>query len=330
MNVEDYYNKIKNSPGGLDYFHSWVKFYSDDKEHYKVNIVDNFFRKKKEERKKLNELAEKIFCEKAEKYINEYLPRVENDLAERDNLKNIVKSNYLKIKKLAGGYYSFYGWVRETYPELKGKGFSETTIRNLIYQSRNHRFIKDYGELAGKFNVLIEEYLKIIEDKDLVYESDITNIPKEVLTSFHQYFLFFTEYLERVKSMSINFNVLRTENGLKFRIKTENKEEINEIKNHLDEYISIARNVILEGKDLAEILNDLNLLETSKLRLETELNHLKTTLKIVELENKYLKNSSDFLKELTIKMAEQNPTITNQMITDGNQQFADKIENIKK
>lgn len=327
MTVKDYYYKIKDSPGGLWYFHSWIKYYTDDKEHYKVNIVRNYFDKPENERRKLNKSAEEIFVKKAKVYVEEQLPNVANDLKRKKELKEVLKKNYFKIKELAGSYYSFYGWIRENYPELRARGYSETTIRNAIFDINERRFIVEYENFANTFNELVDTYFEAIDKKGFVYESEVNSIPTEVLTSFHQYFLFFSDYLKSVKQLELNFNVLRTENGLKFRIITEKEDDISVIKDHLDEYISIARNVILEGQDLDVVIEKMNLLEISKLRLETELNHLKSTLRIVEFENKHLKNTSDYLKQLSLKLAEQSPTITNQVIADGNQQFADKIEN---
>ena len=327
MTIKEYFLKIKESPGGLNYFYSWIKYYTKDKEHYKVHIVRNYFDKPESERRKLNKVAEEIFIKKAKKYIRERLEFVEDDIKRKEELKKTIKKNYYRIKELAGGYYSFYGWIRENYPELKSRGLSETTIRNAIFESHETKFIKEYENFANIFNNLVDTYFELKDKKGFIYESEINSIPKEVLTSFHQYFIFFSDYLLSIKDFDVNFNVLRTENGLKFKIVTEQENDINVVKHHLDEYISIARNVIIDGKDLHSVIEKMNLLEISKLRLETEINHLKSTLRIVEFENKHLKENSDFLKQLSFKLAEQKPTITNQVITDGNQQFADKIEN---
>ena len=329
MTIKEYYDLITGSPGGLDYFYSWVKYYTQDKEHYKVNIVRNYFSKPKEERRSLNKLAEKIFIANAEVYKKDILPEINDHLIKRERLHKELEKNYLEIKQLAGGYYSFYGWTRENYPEFRSKGFSETTVRNSIYSSIENRYLDEYENFCNTFNGLVDTYLSKISKKGFVYESDVKNIPKEVITSFHQYFLFFSDYLQSINGLDINFQVLRTDTGLKFKVITQNENDINEIKHHLDEYILIAQKVIIKGEDLNEVIKKMDLLEISKLRLETELNHLKSTLRIVEFENKHLKDTSEYLKKLSLKLADKNPSITNQVITDGNQQFADSIENNK-
>ncbi len=151
-------------------------------------------------------------------------------------------------------------------------------------------------------------------------------VPTELKTSIQQYLLFFKEYVQTAKNRSIKFDIIQSEDGLVIQTSKLKKEERNIINKWFNEYIDLASqsspiSIIKEGKVSNKEMKFL------RLKLDTQISNLKSSLKIAYMENKLLRENNEFLKTLTLNFSQNRTTIYNQHIKDGNQQFADKIEN---
>ncbi len=154
-------------------------------------------------------------------------------------------------------------------------------------------------------------------------------VPEEIKTAIHQYLLFFKDYVRTAKNKEIDFNVIQTDEGLIIETSNMKKEEREMLQKWFDEYIDFVRlkkrkiTIKKEGTTTSKKMNFL------RLKLETQISNLENHLKIAKMENKLLKEHNEFLKTITLNFSQNKNVIHNQFIKDGNQQFADKIENKK-
>ncbi len=159
------------------------------------------------------------------------------------------------------------------------------------------------------------------------YEYANLEISEELKTSVHQYLLFFKDYIRISKKKNVNFTIIQTDSGLKVKFERGSEDFNENLKDWLKEYMSFVKGniddiVINVKKDVTKEEADI-----LRIKLENQVDSLKRDIKIVELENEWLKKNKDFLQNLALEFSKKDNVVHNQYIHDGNQQFANKIQN---
>lgn len=206
----------------------------------------------------------------------------------------------------------------------------------IIDSKRFHRryFAEALNHLPIFEKVVVSSGLKINQDK---FRVAYISIPEELIVPIQKYLLFFKEYVKIAKNKSIEFEIFQMSGGL--QIKVGKKEELNLINLQIwfKEYFAF-----MEGNLDDIIINVEGEISSKKvdllrLKLENQVSHLKSDLRIVEFQNhqllkeskKTLKKHNKFLQKLVLSFNNKDMLVYNQYFQDGNQQFANEIENKK-
>ena len=200
-------------------------------------------------------------------YVKKYHPKFDHPYLEKDIIKKklLGKSDGNNGMKTLMNTFSELSYILEYYLIVD-------KIRNL---SSNERRELLSNLLSGENDT--NEFKK---DKDY-YEYKFENIPDELITPLQQYFLFFREFVETAKGEKINFDVLKTNNGLRFVLKINSNSNltIGKIKEFLDEYIGIVKNQTPSSFKVKKGVNDDDIMYL-KLRLERQVENLNWELRI--------------------------------------------------
>ena len=153
------------------------------------------------------------------------------------------------------------------------------------------------------------------------------DLPNESRAPVQQYIIFFKEFVRVSKGYDVEFIVEHIEQGIKIEFRGQKSEWEDKIKDWFQEYMGLIRSNLEEIKikytvDVDDVRKDILLT-----KMENEVSHLKNALKIAHLENKYLAEKYEDVKELSLILADKNIIVSSQYIEGGNQQYADKIEN---
>lgn len=340
-----YCEKIKQSPGGFDYFYSWVKFTSSirDKttnpishltsETQRILIVYNYFNgggyNGGNMSPKPSQKSEVTFCNLVKIYFSENTnSTIENEINKRNELIEIIRGYYKRIKNSKGSYFHFYGWLRATYG-LTHKGLNEPFVKRRIFDESfiKRTYIDDYQKFYNVFLKIANAYFSNTEENN--YQFLVENIPEELLFIFQQYFIYFNEYVKNTKNELIDVTISKANRGLKFDFQTNESEQIERIKSYFSEYVEFAKKAVIQQVPTKELVENIKAEEFAKIQLESQISHLQLSLRIKETEVKYLEKENTFLKELAITISKKDNVIHNQYIQDGNQQFANQIQNKK-
>ncbi|MCG8332221.1 MAG: hypothetical protein MI974_31335 [Chitinophagales bacterium] len=154
-----------------------------------------------------------------------------------------------------------------------------------------------------------------------------TEMQEELIGPFSQYLNLFPEYVKVAKKESIQITISTTSNRINVVIHIKSDESIGKFKRFMSEYLSFAKENI--DKIIISVEGDAtnNEIDLLRLKLENQVNHFRTNLKIAKMENKLLRDESDFLRKLAMQLAKTDNVIHNQYIRDGHQQFASQIKN---
>jgi|GEM_PF-6646295 len=334
--------KIQSRPGGINFFCRWLTDFSPLTTRSIGDFLSVYNAKNKDEKKLYNEQVitlittmidnNMLFDDQVD--LNEYFLLTDQSLNQEIELSrkifNKLSVAFTSIIEYQGGIQQFLAWV---YFTSAGNCYYVTKqyLDNMTDQNWvSHQIGIEQYKLKGNelFKLMSEYSTQVMEQNTIVFNAD--NIPEELLVSFQQYFLFFNEYIEAVKGEKVDLEVRKINDGLQFRFKADDSEKIEKVKGYLNEFFSLARRVIIAKEPIEEVLEQMKLNEIKKIQLEAQVNHLQLSLKLKETEVKYLTRENDFLKTLALNFTEHSQaTITNQFISDGQQQFGTTIQNLK-
>lgn len=152
-------------------------------------------------------------------------------------------------------------------------------------------------------------------------------IPNQIKIGFHQYLIFFKEFVSVAKGVEIILNISENEEGLEITIDSDENISIEKLNIWLSEYIAFIKYKNADFNLNIETNTTQREVDFLILKLKSEISNLENKLTMTRLENKYLKEETEFFKKLSFKFAEREPNFHNQVIHGGKQQFADNIEN---
>lgn len=220
-----------------------------------------------------------------------------------------------------GGKYKYFPWHRFLKKDIfldsiytNWKNFRVTQME-LFENPMQDKLILELDEYINNRSEIIEKSAKVIEEYNLInrdaetFESSVFEIPEQLLTAFHQYFLFYTEYLISAKGIDIKFDVNRVPNGLFFKFNV-NENISDKVQKYLLEYIEFIKTndfslIKVEGNPSP---NEIDFL---RLRLEQQVNMLQTEIKYkdllinkLETENREIRKRNDELMDRLLKSFE--------------------------
>ena len=311
--------KVETMPGGKHYFLGWVRKNKGSDLHFFLNkcfdLPEADFEDKDND---FTILSTKIDVDNSLKLIRDYSllfkNKLQDEISQKENLRKECLDIYTNITQLAT-YKEFYNWLKKS--KLKSNGLShKITLQLINIESTIYKetILVDYIKKASKFIGLGNFYLNK-KKKSGIYTFSIDNIPIDLITSFHQYILFFTEYVEYSKNETVNVSIERSVNSLVILIKTKKVKELSKIRGYFNEFIALAREVILEKRPVEEVLKPLKNLENQSLilKMQLEIDNLKNRLKISEFQNKYLIEDREYFRNLTFQMTQKNTVINNEI-----------------
>ena len=159
------------------------------------------------------------------------------------------------------------------------------------------------------------------------------SIPNEFVIPLQQYFLFFKEFTKVSKGSIVQIDINETVDGVGIRYKTEMSVTKQQVSDWCLEYINFFRHNQHRDTpviDQIEVTTSVTSREIDilQLKLENQVGNLKNSLKIAHFENKSLKDEVFFLRQLSVALAAKDVKIQNQIISGGDQQFGDHIQNL--
>lgn len=130
-----------------------------------------------------------------------------------------------------------------------------------------------------------------------VYKQRII-VRTELQTALHQYLVYFTDFVKYAKDTQIDFNVIRTEDGLEMQLRTQDAEQLQIIGRFLQEYVELigqkldSFHVNVESK-LSDTERQILLVE-----LRNQVRNLQTAVEIRNVRLEYLQSEVTFLRQL--------------------------------
>jgi len=166
---------------------------------------------------------------------------------------------------------------------------------------------------------------KFNDNESNEYKTEYLAFPKELKTPIYQYLIFFKDFIRISKGELIDLKIEDTDKGLKLQIRGENI-EINPLQDWFGEYIGFLKRNIDKKRIIIENKEPVNL-ELLKIKLENQVANLKNSIRIINFENSSLKKTNELLEKIIFTLSDREMVIKNQIITGGEQQFGNKIEN---
>jgi len=157
-------------------------------------------------------------------------------------------------------------------------------------------------------------------------------LPKELVLPIQQYLIFFKEYTRTAKGKEVNLNIVEVTNGIEISYSPTRQTDKEIIIKWFEEYIQILKDNIYEENPTIKKIEAANNVSENEiqiliLKLENQISHLRNSLKIAELKNRLLEDKYNDIKQLALSYATQENVIKTQIITGGDQQFANHIKN---
>ena len=182
----------------------------------------------------------------------------------------------------------------------------------MLFRIENHVINKNNKQLLCQF-VNINKFKEPLNG--IIWE-----LPKTFRLAFHQYLIFFKNYVKASKDKDISLDIVEIAEGLKISINPNNETDIITIVKWFYEYLSFI------GKNLDDLTVEFTQQTTTRqadlliLELKQQVNNLRHALELSELRYLMQSDQVNYLQELTKAVITNKPSISN-YISSPNQEF---------
>lgn len=189
---------------------------------------------------------------------------------------------------------------------------------NIRLKTNNMLFKKNKELLSEKENAEIEAE----EARKQLKKYTSIKIDKHLRTAISQYLSFFSSYVEQSKKVLITLNTRESEDGLDISFNI--PENIDDL--ILQDWFEDYLNHLTSNEDMIEIntvesvtVEELDILI---LKLKQQINHYKRQIDILNIENSYLKDNTEYFKDVIKLLSSKSPQLfisaTNSKINEQN------------
>ncbi|MGJ8666388.1 MAG: chromosomal replication initiator protein DnaA [Patiriisocius sp.] len=141
---------------------------------------------------------------------------------------------------------------------------------------------------------VIDNYVK---NSERIFHDSI-KMPKILRNAFLKYLISFDDYVKETKGPSIDFRIIKTQEGIDFEMTLYGDSDIESIKGYLDEYIDLAKHDEINLKDkivIKELKKEIAFLEV---KYNAQVSQFRTDLEIADFKNSYLEDVNRELRTL--------------------------------
>ncbi|MCR8669271.1 hypothetical protein NO995_16405 [Aestuariibaculum sp. M13] len=166
---------------------------------------------------------------------------------------------------------------------------------NNIRLETNNRLHQKNGEL-----IIAKEKaeLEATEANKQLKKYTLIKIDKHLKTAINQYLSFFSTFVEESKKVSIKMHTMDSEDGLQISFDIPEQLDKNTLQEWFDDYLKYlySNKNEINVKTAAGVTTE----ETDILilKLKSQINHYKRQLDILKIENSYLQDNSEFIKDI--------------------------------
>lgn len=136
------------------------------------------------------------------------------------------------------------------------------------------------------------------------------SLPEVILTPFKQYLISFPAFVKASKGKNIKLEVKSVSNGILVEVECETKEDLGNFEEYMSEYSGFVK----QNVDEIEIKYEVEAFDAQKEMLlhqtKQEVQILKMKCDNIEFQNKYLTQEHEFMKNLVLELAKQQPILS--------------------
>ena len=243
--------------------------------------------------------------------------------ADYQNLKGIPAIELLRYAEILAVQKNN---IEITYPYEKD--YDTADVGFVVKGDFGESFKDLYNNCNSIIDDLLEEVRKRYDSFTNVLQSHKfqLNLPEEVVVPISQYLLYFNDYVQKAKGITVNMNLIKTTYGVELSFEQSDEIGIDSIKEWMFEYVSFTKQNINDISFPTSINLNENQLSIISLKLKQQISHLQNSLDIIRMENKLLKENSDYLKLLVQNFSNQ-PIQINNYIKNDSYNFVNEVIN---
>lgn len=169
-------------------------------------------------------------------------------------------------------------------------------------------------------NPIIDPPIQILEQGEEALKSYVLkkgrvlvytiNLPEVILNPFKQYLISFPDFVKASKGRNMLLEVKSVKNGILVEVECESEEDLGKFEEYMSEYSGFVK----QNVDEIEIKYEIDTFDAKRELLlhqtKQEVQFLKLKCDSIEFQNKYLTKEHDFMKDLILSLAKQQPILS--------------------